>query len=105
MISKEKATEIALNFIQKMEYEAGVELVILFEETIDFEVGWMFFYQSKKYADTRDESHMIGGNAPIIIDKINSSSHVTGTRMDDLFYIENYKLHREDISKFYDAIR
>ena len=99
MIQIEEAKEIALKYIN--EINTNISLSIMEEETISFEYGWMFFYQSTKFIETGDEKHLVGGNAPLIVDKINQSIHVTGTRLSDSDYIEKYCRYRGNINEFY----
>ena len=41
--------------------------------------GWIFFYTSKKYWQTKDRKHAIAGNGPIIFDNRNETIHQLGT--------------------------
>lgn len=100
MINIKEAESIAIQKINKTQSSSNIELDILKEETISFEFGWMFFYQSKEFIRTKDSSKMVGGNAPLIVDRLNSSVHVTGTSKDEDFYIELYKKYRNDIDLF-----
>ena len=88
MLSKEKAIAIAANYIKGKSTKH--DLVLLTNNTIEFELGWVFFYQSKKYIDSGDYRDMLGGNAPIIINKYNGSVHVTGTSYAIEKYIKDY---------------
>lgn len=105
MINLEKAERLFDGKLKEIEKFSGVELAVLKSETIEFEYGWMFFYQSRKFVETGDEGALVGGNAPIIIDKFNSSLHTTGTRLGERFYIENYCKYRDDPSLFKQKIR
>ena len=65
----------------------GDRCVILEEETIEKEWGWVFFYQSKKYIETGDIGEMLAGNTPYIVNKKNGQLHETGTAEDIEYYI------------------
>ena len=104
MISNNKARELAQSKLEDLEAASSVELSIMDCETIEFKFGWMFFYQSKNFVMTGNDKFLVGGNAPIIVDKYNSSVHMTGTRRGERFYIENYSKYRDDLEKFYDMI-
>ncbi|WP_211324755.1 YrhB domain-containing protein [Chitinophaga skermanii] len=54
-------------------------MIILDDETIEFELGWTFFYQSKEFIESGDMMKMLGGNSPIIIDNCNGRLTITGT--------------------------
>lgn len=68
-----------------------MRFVILEQQTISEEFGWVFFYQSQKYVETGEFRHKLAGNAPFIIDRETGSLHVTGTARPTEFYINNYK--------------
>ena len=70
--------------------EIGHQLCLLAEHTIEFEYGWMFFYQAEEYIRTGDFSEMLVGNAPFIINKYDGSLFVTGTAYSGEVYIEEY---------------
>lgn len=65
--------------------------MVLDNETIEKEWGWVFFYQNKKYLDTGDFRFMLGGNAPYIVNKYTGVIVVTGTAQDIEHYIEEYE--------------
>lgn len=67
------------------------QCVVLEEETIEKEWGWVFFYQSKKYIETGDIGEMLAGNAPYIVNKKNGQLHVTGTAEDIEYYISEFE--------------
>ena len=72
--------------------DCSEELAYLDEQTLNKEFGWVFFYTTKKYLETRDFRDSIGGNAPIIIDKHTGKITVTGTAFDIEHYINEYTL-------------
>lgn len=84
----ETARKIVLKAIKKM---SNIELGILEEETIEFEYGWMFFYQSMDYINTGDLNLLVGGNAPIIFDKFEAKLYLTGTGQDEKYYLQKFK--------------
>ena len=87
MLSKEEAIDIATNYIKN---SSKYDLVILTDHTREFELGWVFFYQSRRYIESGDYRDMLGGNAPIIVNKHDGSIHVTGTSYKIEKYIEEY---------------
>lgn len=100
MIDYQKAKEYALTYVSNMGSKSRIELDILEEETIEFEYGWVFFYQSKAFIETDDEGEMIGGNAPFIIDRYNESLHLMGIRKLEDFYMQSYIKNRDNIAQF-----
>jgi Immunity protein 35 len=65
------------------------EIVIVSEEEFDF--GWVFSYQSRRFVDTGDERCILGGNAPLIFDRHDGQLYVTGTVSALSHYIEDYR--------------
>ena len=82
------AKELASNYLETQDFE--LELALIDEETIERDFGWVFFYCAKKYQETLEPKYMIGGNAPIIIDKSNGKITETGTAREIEYYIEEY---------------
>lgn len=59
-------------------------------ETLPFKYGWVFFYQSEEFVKNCNEDALVGGNAPILVDKYKGTAYLTGTSKDISFYIEEY---------------
>ena len=68
-----------------------LELVLLDDQTIEDDFGWVFFFESKAFLDTGNTSHALAGNAPLLVSRMDGSVHVTGTARPIEFYIENFK--------------
>ena len=68
-----------------------IDCVILEDETIERTWGWMFFYQSKAYVETGDFREMLGGNAPIIVNRNTGKITHTGTDYEPEHYIKEYE--------------
>lgn len=52
--------------------------------TLALPYGWVFFYKSAEYLDDRSKlEHALVGNAPILIDRINSEVRVLGSRYEN----------------------
>ena len=93
MISKSKAKELVAKEleIKNQNHNDDLELVVLDEETIEKEWGWVFFYQNKKYLESGDFRDMVGGNASYIVNKYTGELIVTGTAHEIEYYIEEYE--------------
>jgi hypothetical protein len=65
--------------------------VIMPEHTITRPYGWVFFYQEKQYLAERKFEHMLVGNAPIIVDRIDGEIRVTGTARFTEEYLAEYE--------------
>lgn len=68
-----------------------IDCAVLEEETTEKPWGWVFFYQSKEYIETGDFRHMVGGNAPIIVNRVTGELIHTGTAHDIEHYINEYE--------------
>lgn len=88
-IKYEEARRLAMDYLKRQ--ACDVELVLLEDETITEDFGWVFFYNTKKFQETGDFRDMLGGNAPIIIDNRNGKITETGTAYEIQHYIEEYR--------------
>ncbi|UAY52787.1 YrhB domain-containing protein [Ferruginibacter albus] len=90
MLTLLQAKELADKKLKEIEEISNIKLAFLENETIAFEYGWIFFYQSESYINSGDFNFMAGGNAPILVDKYNSNVIETGTSRETKYYIEQY---------------
>ena len=100
MITDTEAKLLAIKKIDELGEEAKISLSVLEDETISFDYGWMFFYQSEEYLSTGNPGKMVGGNAPIIVDRYNASVHITGTGQAEDYYIKKYSQLRNTPERF-----
>ena len=56
-------------------------LVVLDNQTIDKDWGWVFFYQSLEFIESGDFEDMHAGNAPYIVNRKTGELVVTGTAL------------------------
>jgi hypothetical protein len=54
------------------------ELVLLDDETITKDYGWVFFYQSRRFLVTGSLSDRLAGNGPVIVLRKDGSIHQLG---------------------------
>jgi hypothetical protein len=52
--------------------------------------GWVFYYQSRAYLETPDDSHALVGNGPIVVDR-HMQAHQLGTALSVDEYIAAYR--------------
>ncbi len=95
MIDLTQAIIIAKNEINQLAKYSKYEIILLLNNTIEFKYGWVFFYQTKIFVETGNPNYMLMGNAPIIINKFDSSCHITGTHKDIQEFIDEYISDRE----------
>ena len=91
MVNLETAREIAARHVNATYNVEGDDLVILDEETIEKDYGWVFFYTSRRYLETGEFRYMLAGNAPIIVEKEDGSLHELGTALPFQEYVREYE--------------
>jgi hypothetical protein len=91
MLNKEQAREIALKEILKNWHIEGDEPVIIDEYILEEDFGWVFSYDSKIHLETQIFSYALAGNAPVIVNKYDGSTYITGSAHDIEYYIEEYR--------------
>lgn len=69
----------------------GDELVELEEETIQKEYGWIFLYTSRRLIETGDLNYMVGGNAPVVVNKRTGKLTFLGTAEPLEEYVRRYE--------------
>jgi Immunity protein 35 len=95
-MNKEQLLKLADNYIAEMQKEPNgeIELMRMPDYWDEFDSGYVFGYQSKKFIETSNEKYAIIGNPPLIIDKI--SGKIYGT---------SFRFSRKDFEKIYDKLR
>ena len=91
MLDFETAKKIVEEQINLSYNADGDELVVLEEETIQKEYGWIFFYTSRRFIETGDFNHMVVGNAPIIVNRRTRSLTWLGTAEPLENYVRRYE--------------
>jgi immunity protein 35 of polymorphic toxin system len=72
----------------------GDNVALLDAETLDTDVGWVFFYESVDYLRSGDFRDALAGNAPIVVDKASGQLHVTGTAEPLEVYLDRLRHER-----------
>lgn len=67
------------------------ELVIAGEVSIEGDLGWVFFYDSKESVESRGRAGALVGNAPVIISRLDGRLHATGTAYPLELYVESFR--------------
>jgi hypothetical protein len=93
-MTKEAALQLVETYLRRLNAGRPYELVVLDEYTRDEDFGWVFIYNTRRYAETRDRSWALGGNAPLIVDRVTGELHVTGTAHPLQHYIDDYRRKR-----------
>ena len=79
MVTKAEARRIAQAAILDIWSVEGDEPIIFDESTLDREWGWVFFWGSRRYAETRLSRFALAGNAPVLVKRVDGSAHFTTT--------------------------
>ena len=66
--------------------------IVLDEATLERPWGWVFFYESRRFYETGDDSYCLLGNAPLIVERRSGRVLTTGTAQSIEFYLENYEM-------------
>lgn len=90
MITLDNAIEQVNKYLDGIQVIPPIELVLLYDETVEFKYGWAFFFQSKEYVETGDFMSAIAGNGLIIFNKYDGSILQTGTAHSAEHYISEY---------------
>jgi len=94
MIDLETAKKLVTTEINKAYRGELAPLVIIDEQTIEKEYGWVFFYQTQKFAETRDFHYSLAGNGPLIVEKANGALHKFGTAQNPEETIREFELSK-----------
>ena len=79
MISREKARELAMAKIRSTWSVRDDEPVIADELTKEADFGWVFFYNSKRYRETKKASFALAGNGPVVVDRVSGAVTLLGS--------------------------
>jgi hypothetical protein len=95
VLTKEQARALVVAEIErppKYNYPGSPrDLVVVDEHTIERVWGWVFFYNSKRYLETREFRCALAGNAPYIVNRQTGELRVTGTAHPIEDYIAEYE--------------
>lgn len=89
MLSRAEALDLVIAYLEARS-EAG-ELAVLEDETLEYEFGWVFFYNSEAYVRSGDFRDALVGNAPIIVDRSSGELLETGTAEPIEVYVEAFR--------------
>jgi hypothetical protein len=90
MINYEEATSIAKKYVDTVRVYPPMDLALMLEQTIEFEYGWVFFYQSEAYIKSNDIMDALGGIGALLVDKFSGDIYETGTAHPVEKYIADY---------------
>jgi len=85
------ARALARHQIATMAVDLGLDLVLQGDRTIESDVGWVFFYDSREFVETGDRAKALIGNAPLLVDRRTGATHLLGTELPVETYLDNYR--------------
>ena len=65
--------------------------IVLEESTIDRPYGWVFFYQSRAYIETKNPLHQLVGNAPLVFNRVFGEYRILRTAHPTEQYLREYE--------------
>jgi hypothetical protein len=90
-MTREEARCLVEAMIAESDLPDGDVPVIVESATIEKAWGWVFFYQSRRFLETGDDSSQLLGNAPIIVNAHTGIAANTGTAYPIEDYIAEYE--------------
>ncbi|SFN64379.1 Immunity protein 35 [Chryseobacterium oleae] len=94
MLTEKEILEIANKYVNLIEKESKIEMIIVPYRTLEKPYGFIYSYTSKKLFETKDDRYAIAGNAPFLIEKETGNIIVFGTANVREYYIEEYEAGR-----------
>ncbi|WP_143883178.1 hypothetical protein [Chryseobacterium binzhouense] len=95
MLTEELILEIANDYLKKLVGEEKIELAILHDLSIKKPYGIVFFYNTKKYYESRDDKdNTLVGNAPFLIEYEKGNIIDFGTNRSEEYYMGEYEAGR-----------
>ncbi|MDR6515206.1 hypothetical protein [Chryseobacterium camelliae] len=95
MLTEQQVIEIAKNYVKERKEKSGLDLVILDNEAIKKPYGIIFFYNTKKYNDNRnDDDNTLLGNAPFLVENKTGKIIIFGSSQGLDYYVEEYEAGR-----------
>jgi hypothetical protein len=76
------AREIAQAFVDSLDtwFTSLVDgPAVQWDATTEFNFGWIFYWNSRRFLETGDRRHALHGNTPFIVDRRNGSVYPIGT--------------------------
>lgn len=91
MITREEAKQKVAEYVNFNLRLQDDELIIVDEETITKDYGWVFFAVNKKYLETQNFSDMVIGRGPVLFEKQSQTIIPFGTVLSAEQYLEQYE--------------
>ena len=90
MISETEAAEIARSYVEEMGHSVYGGVAII--DVLTKPYGWIFFYNSKRYIETKDPLDALGGNGPFVVLRADGAIYQLGSAREPEVYIYEFEL-------------
>lgn len=70
-----EARKVAEERISQIAKLAGGDFIII--KSIEVPEGWIFFYNSREYVETKDDMFALIGNGPVFVNRLGSVEELT----------------------------
>jgi hypothetical protein len=95
MFTYEEAKRKVIDFINRDFNVPDDELVLLESSTLEKSYGWVFFWNSKRYLETRNIRFSVAGGGPVIFERSNGKMMMLGGALPSDKSIEEYERNYE----------
>jgi hypothetical protein len=93
-ITSEKALEIARARIASIKSQH--EYVLLEKQTQEHDFGWVFFYTTRKHAETGNPKDMVPGDGPLVVERETGHTEFLSTSLPPSAAIAAYKKRKKE---------
>ncbi|MBM6607829.1 hypothetical protein JTF19_16855 [Enterobacteriaceae bacterium RIT814] len=80
------------------EYLSNTDIPVVITVQGRFSEGWFFCFESREYLETGNDSALLAGNAPFIIDKDNGEIYALGTAQPLEAYLQEYEEEKNKLN-------
>jgi immunity protein 35 of polymorphic toxin system len=92
IITPERALAIARESIAHL--APGIEFVVLEEQTIEKDYGWIFQFTTRRYRETHDPGALVPGTGPLVVERDSGATAFLATSVCPEKAIEEYERRR-----------
>ena len=77
--------------IRALKINPELDLIIFDEHTLETDIGWVFFWNSRQYIEQGDYRYALAGNGPFLVDRCDGSIHQFPTAYPTEENLERYR--------------
>jgi hypothetical protein len=95
-MTRQEAIRIVESELNRDYHSEGDSLVVVDKWTQEKPYGWIFFFNSKRYLDTKISEYRLGGNGPVVFERDSGEVIPLGTALPTEEAIEEYEAGRKN---------